>query len=320
VEVRRRHRSEKALPHPFVSVARTALIVSGLEMAISLWIILGKPTQFEFLAGNCLPLAVLFLLRKRSLRNIKDGNDLPRLAAWVPTFCVAVAFIAYGVTFSVVQTHYFSGRSVAYRAELRKIDRAESKRTDAMRVATARVKAATNRLAHVTHAHSYLTAREYRELAVVGRLLKRANRNITRLEYLARKTSLSHKSLAGAILEGIVLLDQEFSMPRAPKVDELPPWFGKLGGFFTVATQLLAGLAVVLVFAQWTDSPTSETLFRSALPVTAVAVLCGLIGNLPDLSRSLQAVLLGPVIAGLAGALAALAIIASTSRPAVGKP
>src|SRR6202021_2626218 len=94
-------------------------------------------------------------------------------------------------------------------------------------------------------------------------------------------------------------------LPRAPSAAELPPWFDRLGGFFTVSTQLLGALVIVLVFSRW-QAGASEEMFRLALPVAAIGVAFGLVGNLPSLPRIVEAIVLAPVIAGLAGAIGGL--------------
>lgn len=103
--------------------------------------------------------------------------------------------------------------------------------------------------------------------------------------------------------------------PPRPSATALPPWFGRLGPFFTVATQVLAGIVIILAFSRWGNNASSEALFRTAMPIAALGVAFGLAGNLPSLSPSLYAIFLGPVVAGLAGAIAALGVAATASRP-----
>src|SRR5258708_14497876 len=102
-------------------------------------------------------------------------------------------------------------------------------------------------------------------------------------------------------------------LPTPPSSSELPPWFRRLGGFFTVATQLLAGLVIVLAFSRWRGG-VSEAIWRTSMPVAAVGVIFGLAGNLPSLSPQLQAVLLPPLLAGLAAAIGALLVAAMEAR------
>jgi hypothetical protein len=82
-----------------------------------------------------------------------------------------------------------------------------------------------------------------------------------------------------------------------------------------VATQVLAGLVIVLAFTRWSARGSSEEVFRTAMPIAVAGVAFGLAGNLPSLSRPLQAIILGPVIAGLAGALGALIVAVTAPRP-----
>jgi hypothetical protein len=49
---------------------------------------------------------------------------------------------------------------------------------------------------------------------------------------------------------------------------------------------------------------------QTAMPLAIIGVFAGIVGNLPSLGRGLQAILLGPVVAGLTGGLAALTVIA----------
>lgn len=100
---------------------------------------------------------------------------------------------------------------------------------------------------------------------------------------------------------------------KSPSPAELPAWFGRLNDFFTLATQLLAALVVVLAFNRW-RSGASEAVYRTAMPVAVVAVAVGLIGTLPSLPRALAAILLAPVVAGLAGAISSLLVATMAAR------
>jgi hypothetical protein len=128
---------------------------------------------------------------------------------------------------------------------------------------------------------------------------------INRISYLLEEPSISDKRKAVASLA-----DLRKSMPprgKPPSPSELPAWFGHLKSFFTLATQLLTALIVVLAFSRWRRGP-SEAVYRAAMPVAALAVAAGLVGTLPSLSRTLTAIVLAPVIAGLAGAIGGLLV------------
>jgi hypothetical protein len=139
-----------------------------------------------------------------------------------------------------------------------------------------------------------------------------ATPRINRISYLLEEPSISEKRKAE-----VSLTDLRKSMPprgREPSPSELPAWFGHLRSFFTLATQLLTALIVVLAFSRWRRGP-SEAVYRAAMPVSALAVSAGLVGTLPSLSRTLTAVVLAPVIAGLAGAIGSLLVATIEVRP-----
>ncbi len=132
-----------------------------------------------------------------------------------------------------------------------------------------------------------------------------ATPRINRISSLLEEPSINDKRKAVARLA-----DLRKSMPprgREPSPSELPAWFGHLRSFFTLATQLLAALTVVLAFNRWRRGP-SEAVYRVAMPVAALAVAASLVGTLPSLSRTLTAIVLAPVIAGLAGAIGGLLV------------
>lgn len=128
---------------------------------------------------------------------------------------------------------------------------------------------------------------------------------INRISYLLEQSSSSDKRKAVASIA-----DLRKSMPprgKPPSPSELPVWFGHLRSFFTLATELLTALIVVLAFSRWRRGQ-SEAVYRAAMPVAALAVGAGLVGTLPSLSRTLTAIVLAPVIAGLAGAIGGLLV------------
>jgi hypothetical protein len=134
---------------------------------------------------------------------------------------------------------------------------------------------------------------------------------INRISYLLERPSIGDRRKAMAEIAA-----WRKSMPprgKPPSPSELPAWFGRLNGFFTLATQLLAALVIVLAFSRWRRGP-SEAVYRAAMPVAVIAIATGLVGTLPSLSRALAAILLAPVVAGLAGAIGGLLVATMETR------
>ncbi len=168
-----------------------------------------------------------------------------------------------------------------------------------------------------SHYHSEREAIYERAEVRWWRALAAATPRINRISHLMNQSSSRDQSEANLDLAAL-----RKSMPprgKPPSPSELPVWFSRLNGFFTLATQLLAALVIVLAFSRW-RAGVSEAVYRTAMPVAVVAVAASLVGTLPSLSRTLAAVLLTPVIAGLAGAIGGLLVATMEARPDAAAP
>jgi hypothetical protein len=239
--------------------ARSILLVFALGVGWAIWIVMTLPAVFLSVLAAFWLCIVAGALRIYWLGKTYDNRAKPSGRAWIPVFCVIVAFVGYGVTLIAVQSHYHSEREALY---------------------------------------GQTEARWWRGLAA-------ATPQINRISYLLSQASSKDRSQAQTQLAAL-----RKSMPprgKPPSPSELPAWFGHLDGFFTLATQLLAALVIVLAFNRW-RSGVSEAVYRTAMPVAVIAVAVGLVGTLPSLSRALAAILLAPVVAGLAGAIGGLLV------------
>jgi hypothetical protein len=261
-----------------VAAAREILLASVLYGAWTLWLVLAQVSPPLAIAGGATPLAARWVLRRLVKRRLIRGGR-PSLTAWIPVLCVVAAYAGYGITVSVVQQHYYERRLVQYERSLAHTDEGLSNEE---RRETDRLERSETHLRHVS---------------LQGLIAQ-----------ISKATKVSERFLEGRT-RGLGTFGRSVDSTR----HELPPWFERLRGFFTVATQILAAVVVVLVFSRWREGP-AEAVFRSAMPVVAVALAFGLAGTLPSLSRSLQAILLAPVLAGLAGAIGALIVVALDTR------
>jgi hypothetical protein len=304
--------STKSTTHAAVALARIMLITCGLSTSWTVWLIVAKPGSTAVIVVGVLPLLLSFVLYRRWIRHATATGEPPSLAAWVPTLCVVVSLLAYGAVLTQVHEHYFVKRSNAYDRALRHNERGVHAHNAAL---AGREKVLLRQLARLRS--SRRSPLEISELRRLTEILKQGHGDLLRVEVLTRSAGFAKAGLANTLVASLSLLGryQSVYIPLAPSAMELPPWFGRLGGFFMVATQVLAGLVIVLAFTRWSARGSSEEVFRTAMPIAVAGVAFGLAGNLPSLSRPLQAIILGPVIAGLAGALGALLVAVTASRP-----
>jgi hypothetical protein len=302
--------------------ARNTLLVFGLLGCWSIWLVVAFPERWAVLAGGFVPLLVLWLGRRRAGRKEKqfefpEDEEKPDRIAWIPMWCVIVAFMGYGITLTLVHSHYFEVKTSTFQRRVRAegqerqgIFAAYLKRTESLIQQEKRLeREPASRLVRALE-------EERPELISVGRVVKAARGDLTKATSGLRRIHFTHK---GPIYLLATAFEEEKRDPfiplrlRLPSATELPPWFGRLGSFFTVATQLLAGLVIVLTFSRW-RAGVSEAVWRTSMPIAVVGVAFGLAGNLPSLSRSMQAILLAPVAAGLAGAIGGLVVVAMESK------
>lgn len=323
--------------HPSVERARLSLLVFGSLGAWSLWIVVAPPAQWIVLAVGLLPVCLLWIGSRR-LRRAEMQADLaaerPHPFAWVPVTLIVVSILGYGITLTFVHSRYFERRTAKYIRAAHHVDQEliaetakQTKEASSLAQEGERLSRTRLRLEHATSAaerhKALLTGHEIRELARLEATVKRERRAHADLARALRKEHFAPHSLPSLLAGVLVLMSEESvgakvlgmtspsrpSLPIPPRESELPPWFGRLTSFFTVATQLLAGLVIVLAFSHWRGG-VSEAVWRTAMPVATVGVVFGLAGNLPSLSRSLQALFLAPVLAGLAGAIGGLLVAA----------
>jgi hypothetical protein len=289
-----------------------------------IWVVLALPGFWGVSLGAVVPLLAAGLLRKYLSRTTESG-DWPERLAWVPVVCVLVALLGYGLTLSLVQAHYFARRSHAYDRKLEVIDKRLGAQAVLFKKEAQKIKRRNTKVNAILDREAArsprpLTKRESGELARLESIIVKSHGNPSRAFALLQGAHFSQTGRPGSAAHSLLLaVNPELgdntvdlirrSLAPAPEAKELPPWFGRLGGFFTVATQLLAGLVIVLAFGRWRTG-TSEAVFRTAMPVAVFGIAFGLAGNLPSLSRHLQAILLAPVVAGLACAIGALIVTA----------
>jgi hypothetical protein len=311
------HSSEVArrTVHPSIATARFMLLTTALLSAWLIWLVIAAPSLTLIYIGAAGVLGVSLILRRSAGGSSNAPRDQPPLVAWIPVVCVIVAFLGYGTALGLVDRHYKAKQFHAFDVRLDSVEKrlrlAATKL--AVELKTLKVELAVRRRRHAT-----LDVRELAELIRFEKELSRIKNNPEQLPASIARARLRRGSLAYVTARGLVLFREErVTLPREPSETELPPWFGRLGGFFTVSTQLLAGLTAVLAFGRWRGG-VSEALWRSAMPVAAAGVVFGLAGTLPSLSRALQAVFLAPVLAGLAAAVGGLAVAAMESRASEG--
>lgn len=334
-------------------MARMSLVNCFLLGALTAWPALAAPPSWAVAVGFAVALLLLFLQGHRLRRNIRyaDLSEDPDRLALVPVLCVVVAFLGYGLTLAQVHTRYYDRRTREYERVATRYDRRLTAETARLSRENTRLQKAAKQKEAGLHALRRTRARSEKEIRDRTRRGKREAAEVTRfygilatvakrhkhfarpglggrarseLTSLIRRAHFARHGYADTLASSLLLLIAppgtrppipEFPPPPvAPRASDLPPWFGRLGGFFTVSTQLLAGLAIVLAFTRW-RSGVSEAVWRTAMPVAAAGVAFGLAGNLPSLSRELQAILLGPVLAGLAAAVGALIVATVESRP-----
>ncbi len=324
--------------HPTVVMARNTLIVCGLLGAWMIWLVVALPPNGLVIAGSAVPLLAVWLLDHRQKQQLKELDwtlGLPARLAWVPVICVVVAFLGYGVTLTLVHGHYYDTRTRAFTRAAHRVEdevKARSaKLTKEEHDVLAKERHLLRRERHLSHEekrvlaqHHTTNRREAAEVATLVRTIKAGGHNRRRLISLLQHAEFANQGPVHILVETLLLASIPLPgepeipglphLPAAPNASELPPWFGQLGNFFTVATQILAGLVIVLAFGRWRRGA-SEGVWRTAMPVAGMGIAFGLAGNLPSLSRSLQAILLAPVIAGLAGAIGGLIVVTMDSRP-----
>jgi len=278
------HRATQPI-HRSVLVARLVLIEIFLYSAWLIWTIVAVPKQWISATGGVLLFGLGIALRLYWLPKSTRGNERPSRAAWLPAICVIVALVGYGLILSAVQADYYSKQYDAYRPVWDRWFKAEVQRGD---------------------------EETTRELMSIARAFGRKERSGSQSSAQATPHNGAHapQASSGSTSRTPVAASRP---PREPSRTELGPWFDHLAGFFTIATQVLAAAVVVLAFARW-RSGVSEAVYRTAMPVAVLGVGFGLAGTLPSLSRTLHAILLAPVLAGLAGAIGALTV-ASTEIP-----
>jgi hypothetical protein len=318
-------------------MARNTLIVCGLLGAWMIWLVVALPPRGLVIAGGAVPLLTGWLLERRQKRRSKKLDWTPGLPArlsWVPVICVVVAFLGYGVTLTLVHGHYYDRRTrtftrAAHRVE-DEVKARSAKLTKEDHDVLAKDRHLLRRERHLNREEKRVLAKhtakrhDAAEVAKLGRIIKAGGHNRRRLVSLLQHAEFAHRGPIHILVETLLLASIPLPgepkipglphLPAVPNASELPPWFGRLGSFFTVATQILAGLVIVLAFGRWRRGA-SEGVWRTAMPVAGMGVAFGLAGNLPSLSRSLQAILLAPVIAGLAGAIGGLIVVTMDSRP-----
>lgn len=321
-----------------VAMARNTLILCGLLCAWMIWLVVALPPKGLVIAGGVVPLLAIWLFdyhQKRRLRRLDWTPGLPAPLAWVPVICVVVAFLGYGITLTLVHGHYYRMRTDAFMRSARRVEdevkTRSAKFTKDERDVLAKERRLLRRGRHLNREAERLLAKRHTanrndaaEVAKLESIIEASGHNHRRLVSLLQHAEFAHQGSIHVFVEALLLASIPLPgepkipglpyLPAVPNVSELPPWFGRLGNFFTVATQILAGLVIVLAFGRWRTGA-SEGIWRTAMPVSCLGIAFGVAGNLPSLSRSLQAILLAPVIAGLAGAIGGLIVVTVDSRP-----
>jgi hypothetical protein len=297
-------------PHIAVAQARVVALMGGV-FGFSL-------TVFAVILQGLVPAIVLaivsVLVFSLVARRLQKGAGVwgaqPSAWAQVPTYAAATAFLVYAFAIGVVHLHYYGRHVKVYGSRVRSELARTSPHNHSIEV-------------HIQKENASLKARLAREdiraqrMAQIARQLRPSiSRHAIPVALLHQLDTLASGGIteirASEVIERRLekLTDElEFPKARAPQASELPPWFGRLGGFFTVGTQILAALVIALAFTGIRKSVSSQIL-QTAMPLAVIGIAAGIVGNLPSLGRSLPAILLGPVLAGLTGGLAALIVIA----------
>jgi hypothetical protein len=297
--------------HIAVAQARAVAISGGIYgFSLTIFAVTVQKLAWAIVLAVLPPLAVVSLTRRLN-KGARVWGPEPPIWARAPVYAAAVAFVAYAVALSVIHVAYFGTNVDAFGRETH-TEELKVKAHDAPIEAHERV--TTTRLRLVLK-RDRLRATRMKQLHLDIRQLSRTRQPTGSL--VQELTSLESRELAelkalGPILTHENKLQRKFEYLRAgrgPSASELPAWFGRLRGFFTVASQILAALVIALALTRSFESVTRKIL-QAAMPLAVFGIVAGVIGNLPSLSRSTQAILLGPVFAGLAGGLAALVVIA----------
>ncbi len=215
-----------------------------------------------------------------------------------------ITFALYGITIFSVSQYDYQRNVTAYEQNLGRYEQRTAERTAETLSFVALAQRGPN-------GRSRPSSRERHEINEISEDRRRLGEPATLLKVVRSQ----HFAKNGLVGEYVLILEHDARAeladpePQPPNPLAVPRWFGHLGSFFTVATQLLGAIVLVLVFTRW-RAGASEAVFRTVMPVEVTGLVAGLIANLPLLSRQLQAFLLAPVLAGLAAALGALAVIA----------
>lgn len=303
--------SDKTPTYRAIVIARMMLVICVVCGAWFIWVTSFPPSPTIVSSSAGVLLGVVTAAVYRLARAKRGSGSPPNPLAWTPVVCVGLTFVVYGVTLAFVRGYRIEGylrqvdRIQTYERALAKTETKLLADDDDIEVRMRRKARSRFHTAEVGKLHTAL-ARNRRELSAIADQRHAHDFPTPHVSHPRGVLTLTWTGPARAVE----------SLLRS-KANDLPAWFGRLGSFFMVATQLLAGLAIVLAFSRWSKSETSEAVFRSAMPVVTVGVAFGLAGNLPSLSRSLQAAFLGPVLAALAGAVGAL-VVAAVSSPSEG--
>ena len=136
-----------------------------------------------------------------------------------------------------------------------------------------------------------------------------ANRRSNQLD----QNVVSSGQAANTAMQAVFTFRRVFLPPAAT---QLPAWFDRLQGTFSVAAQILAALVLALVFSRRRSMhPYVNDAFFIALLISLIGLLSAAVGIVPSLPGAAQAVLLGYTLAGLLSSRSAVLLIAGGWAP-----
>jgi hypothetical protein len=298
--------------HPEVAKARTVAFAGGVfGFSLTVFAVL-LPKLTPALIAAVVSTAIVVAVTRRMAAGRGVWETQPSAWALAPALVGGLAFFSYGLAIAVVHIHFYGKHVAAYdrsvAAYVRPLEARSRRDGEREEAALVREKARAKLIAALVATNRALAEGESRSHTL--NLAARQGR--ARQESVLLNEQLAETEASNSITANDIPLFRELRLasekPGPPK-SELPLWFGRLGGFFTVATQILAALVLALAFSAFRKSVSSKML-QAAMPLAIVGVLAGIVGNLPSLGSPVQTILLGPVSAGLMGGLAALTVIA----------
>ncbi len=309
-------------PHPVVVHAQTFALTGVVTGLLLLAATSFFPSAWIYLAVAVTSAIAIVLFHRYRMRRAGWGEAraFPRLVAMLPADLAALSLMVYAVIVGVVHTDLFASRSNAFiarsNAYIAKLDRADAElrrltRSPRQSSKNAPPVFANELLAAINHMKPSLRLElsHSRSAREIPRILSHAGpEDFTPGDPSAAKTI---HSLAAEVEAEERLNNASTAAVVPPSPNQLPPWFSRLATSFPTAAAVLAALVIALVFSR--RPPTNrheDALIRLAMLFSMVGLLASLVGSAPSIPRTVDAFLLGFVIAGVLSSTLSVGLIA----------